>query len=368
MKILFICSSLEINKDGVGDYTRCLAIELIKQGYNVALLAINDKNIDETISENQYNDNISLLTLRFPAVLNYEQKKKMAKEYIEKFDPDWLSLQYVPYGFQDKGLPIGLVNFLKQIGGDDRKWHVMFHELWLSISKISPLKHKIISFFQKKIVVGLLKDLNAKCIMTSNRLYQLVLHKEDIISQILPLFSSISKSIFDTAFIEHEVIEKLPEPNKSLDNYKFLGIFGTIYPDSNIETVLRNLITKTDKQLILLIFGKSGAWGINEIKRLELILKDKILFLNLGMLHADKISTLLQFIDTGISCTSTNYIGKSSVFAAMRFHNLNIILPPKNIFPEYDKEIEEYKNLLISRPAEQWDVNFIAKQFIANLN
>ena len=43
MKLLFLCSSLEPGRDGVGDYTRRLAGECLRQGHEVRLLSLNDK-------------------------------------------------------------------------------------------------------------------------------------------------------------------------------------------------------------------------------------------------------------------------------------------------------------------------------------
>ena len=56
MKIAFICGSIEPGRDGVGDYTRRLAIELIKNSYEVAVIALHETIIDERISVNEKNE------------------------------------------------------------------------------------------------------------------------------------------------------------------------------------------------------------------------------------------------------------------------------------------------------------------------
>jgi hypothetical protein len=43
MKIVFVCGSVEIGRDGVGDYTRQLGLELLNQGHEVRIIGINDK-------------------------------------------------------------------------------------------------------------------------------------------------------------------------------------------------------------------------------------------------------------------------------------------------------------------------------------
>jgi Trk K+ transport system NAD-binding subunit len=56
MKIAFICGSLEPGRDGVGDYTRRLAGELVKQQHEVLVIAFNDRQIKDTLKAVQYTD------------------------------------------------------------------------------------------------------------------------------------------------------------------------------------------------------------------------------------------------------------------------------------------------------------------------
>ena len=45
MKIAFLCGSLEPGFDGVGDYVRMLASEVIVQGHQAVIVAINDTHL-----------------------------------------------------------------------------------------------------------------------------------------------------------------------------------------------------------------------------------------------------------------------------------------------------------------------------------
>jgi hypothetical protein len=47
LKILFVCSCLEPGLDGVGDYTRRLAVELVALGHSCTLLALADGLVQE---------------------------------------------------------------------------------------------------------------------------------------------------------------------------------------------------------------------------------------------------------------------------------------------------------------------------------
>ena len=165
MKILFLCGSLEPGKDGVGDYTRRLAGELIRQGHEAAIV-------------------------RIPSMFSAKKRFSLASGFINSFDPEWLSLQFVPYSFNVKGLPFGLAGKLKKIG-KGRKWHIMFHELWLQRYTGVSLKIKILSYIQEFIVCRMLVKLNPKLIHTHLPFYQTLIKKRGYDTLALPLFSNI---------------------------------------------------------------------------------------------------------------------------------------------------------------------------------
>ena len=103
MKILFICGSLEPGKDGVGDYTRRLAGELIKQNTVIEIISLNDKYIKQ-IWEGTQEDGVQRIpVLRLPASCPWDKRLQKAKERIDSFEPEWLSLQYVAFAFNNKG-------------------------------------------------------------------------------------------------------------------------------------------------------------------------------------------------------------------------------------------------------------------------
>ncbi len=144
MKIIFICSSLEPGKDGVGDYTRRLATEIIKQGHNAFIIALNDRFISETERIKQFSDNISVETLRISSVSKWTERIDVMNAFISKILPDWVSLQYVPYGFNKKGLPFSLPFNLQQL--KVAKWHIMFHEIWLEFPEHHHLNIRCMGF------------------------------------------------------------------------------------------------------------------------------------------------------------------------------------------------------------------------------
>ena len=367
MKILFICGSIEPSKDGVGDYTRRLCGELIKMGHHAQILSLFDKQALKFSNQNQLTEENVVLAYRIPKNTTYNQRLNITKEIIEKEKPDLISLQYVPFSFHNKGVPFWLPFFLKQIN-HEIKWHVMFHEMWTGISVISPFKHKVYGFFQRQIARKIISNLNPISITTSNILYQLVLEKNGISTEILPLFSNIPKVKVDDEF-KKIFFENLKIHENNADNYLFTGVFGSIYPEANLEIVLNELIIKAqsvNKKIVFISFGRNNNEGEKKIKSLKNKFSETIQFFNYGILSENNISNLLQLLNIGISCTPYQHLGKSGVFAAMKLHNLEVLMSCNEEIPEY--KYKEKMEDFINRTPEMWSAEYVARNFISIIN
>ncbi len=311
MKIVFICSSLEPGKDGVGDYTRRLAGELIRQGHNVGIVALHDSHIDNFQHEIQVDQNSKINTLRLSSCISWRGKKQRVKKFIDDFDPEWLSLQFVSYGFHKKGLPFLLPNFLIDIGGN-RKWHLNFHELWIAKST---LKHKVIALLQKKIVFVLIKALSPVKISTSIKLYKDRLDKYHV--EILPLFGNIPLSNQNSTLL-------LP-----LNNSFKVVHFGTFSED---EIGFKRQIGKVillakyiDKEIDFIVCGNGGVYKDSRIKLLSKEYSS-INVIDYDILSVAEISQLFCECDLGISRANYAYVGKSGTTQSMVEHGLPVLL------------------------------------------
>ena len=111
MKILFICGSIEPGKDGVGDYTRRLCGELIRIGHEVQILSLCDFQVASFISDSQETEAKKVVANRIPKATSNKQRILWSQDVLNKFEPDWISLQYVPYSFNPKGLPFWFLLF-----------------------------------------------------------------------------------------------------------------------------------------------------------------------------------------------------------------------------------------------------------------
>ena len=359
---------MEEGKDGVGDYTRKLAAALTRSNISTIVVGVNDKFQTEDIWEGlQSVDGVTLNIIRFSKKVSWNVKTAQLNTLLEKFNPEWISLQYVPYGFNKKGVPFFLPSVLQNIKGNF-KWHIMFHEMWVGTSPTSPFMHKLYGFFQRKIAISMVKKIKPSLIHTSNLLYQLIQHASGINSKLLPLFSNINYKQCEPDLIIN-VFKQLEITASEKRNWLFIGIFGHLYSVENIHAVLENELEKamsSNKQLALISFGKINSFELDKLYALQKKY-DKLALKILGEKSEEEISCILQLLDKGLSCTPYELIGKSGAFAAMKRHHLQVLIPTIITIPAYEKDVVSYNTYLDNRLPEEWDVSYIGKQFIKDI-
>lgn len=369
MKILFICSSLEPGRDGVGDYTRRLSSELMKQGHDITALSLNDKYINNTSIEIQESESFKLTVLRLASSQPLKERLSHAKSYIDEFNPDWISLQFVIFGYHHQGLPLWLNKL--SILGEGRQWHIMFHELWLGMEINAPKKHLLWGGIQKLIIKSLIKTLKPAIIQTHTFLYKQSLLDIGFKSDYLPLFGNIpvvngykkkSNQIFD----ETRCIK--------------LILFGHIHPNAPVSDFFKELTTyaiENNLKVSLTLLGICGIYQEHWINECKLIGINAIV---LGEKPTQYISEILSKSTLGISTTPSALLGKSGSVAAMREHELPVIcvsspwLPKRNKILNLPGGIGVYKkgnlkSLFIQNSSNLPDnnISLISTQFINSL-
>lgn len=325
MKIVFICSSLESGKDGVGDYTRRLVGELIRQGHDASIIALHDRHIESIEEVIQTEQDTTISVLRLPACISWEKRVKGAKKYIERVEPEWLSLQYVPFGFHDKGLHWGLAERLLSIG-QGRKWHIMFHELWVGIDIYSGIKLKIWGNIQRIFIIELLHKIKFRAIHTQSLCYKKLLLKDlEYEAYYLPLFSNIPLVDFGEDLNNNE---------------KYIVIFGAIHSSSEakiLATEVAEYCLQNNTKVSLKIIGKSGVEKYSWIQAWRSVGLEAEL---LGEQPQEVISKVLWNATIGLSCTALAVIDKSGSVAAMRLHGLPVLCVAPHWFPRGIDKIE----------------------------
>lgn len=366
MRILFICSSLEPGRDGVGDYTRKLAAELVKQQFKIILIAFNDRFIREDFIEcTQPDENETLEVIRFSSNTELTFRLNYIKKLATQYSFDWISLQYVPYGFNKKGIPFYLPKAFAKLRAKAR-WHIMFHETWIGMSAVSPFTHKVYGYFQKKIIAALIKKLKPNLLTTTNLVYQLALQEKNFNAERLPLFSNISVYEQDESYVS--ALEKKYAVNLKTGEYFRLGIFGTLYPEAQLSDLVPAFIKEkhTGKKIMIIVFGKNSR--PEELNKLKQQLPGAVVCIELGELAPCHTSNVFKLLDEAVLCTPVEYIGKSGAYAALRLHGVKVVSLSYTPITRYEEDILQYNQYLSEREAAKWSAKYIKDKFIALLH
>ena len=326
MRFVFLTGCIEPGKDGVGDYTRLLSRECIRQGHQCLVISINDHFAVSPVSANAADDTGEI---RLPATLAWAERIAKAREKIDEFKPDWISVQFVSYGLQRKGIIFGLIRGLTALAKNIRV-HVMLHELWIGEDNVATFKSRIIGRIQKYFILEMIRSLKPEVIHTSNQAYCALLKLNGVASSTLPLFGSIpvvAEARTDW-IIERLRMEGVNVAQSSRESFWFFGMFGSLHPVWPPEPLLSMLIDegKADgKKVVLLAVGRIGP-GALLWQKISQEYRGRISCAWLGELSAGKVSDYLQFIDFGIATSPYDLCGKSGTVAAMLEHGLPVVV------------------------------------------
>jgi len=311
MKIIFICGSLEIGKDGVGDYTRKLASEMINQGHQCAIVGLMDRFVKHQKIEVQHHQNSYVNVIRLPYNRGYSMNCKQVRHWIYSFNPDWISLQYVPFSFHNKGLPIGLGKVLKK-AFSGWKFHVMFHELWIEKKTRQPLKKRIWSYLQKYNIKSFITVLQPTLVHTHLPIYQERLKGIGTYARALSLFSNID--------VVRNPFPKAPERFK-------LAFFSQVAVSSSLIEFINDFIQTTiafNLSPELILIGGSKTRMQKYVKDFECLCPGLTKVSATGFLKESEISQVIASCDLGLTPIPAHALGKSGSVAAFFAHGIPV--------------------------------------------
>ena len=330
MRIVFMCSSLAPGRDGVGDYARRLAAACAGLGHDSALLALNDPDVREASQEQQVSQGLALSTLRLPRALPWAHRITAANHWLQGQRPEWLSLQFVPYGYHPKGF-IGDLHERIQGLAEQRKIQIMFHELWIGMRRAAPLKDVLVGSLQRRAILRMIRHLRPDCIHTSNSTYQAALLRRGVRAEVLPLPGNIPVvSQPDLQWLGGELVRlgvPVPRAMDRARGWRF-GFFGSIHPSwepSSLLELIAEASRQAGREVVIVSVGRQTAGDVRW-KQMERDWAGQFSFAALGERVADEISTFLQSIDFGIAPTPWQLIGKSGAAAAMIDHGVPVIV------------------------------------------
>jgi len=305
LRILFVCSGAAPGCDGVGDYSRRLAEELRKRGHFAAILALNDRLVENSprLLENE---------LRLSASLPWRKRLVAAKKFASEFRPNLWSLQFVGYGFDSRGLPLGLAKRLRHLGGNEI-WHAMFHELW--VERGGGWKFQILSRLQAALVLQLCRTLKPSIIHTSNISYKKRLADAGVASSILPLFGNIPP---------------VPTDIKTDPSHWVFAFFGSIRrgwePEPLLSRIEEARVCTGKTKCRFISIGRLGEFGDKIWSSMERSGYEHFVFEKRGELCPGDVSRELQSANFGIAVSPLDILGKSGAVAAMREHGLPVVV------------------------------------------
>jgi hypothetical protein len=246
-------------------------------------------------------------------------------QYLRRHAPDWVSWQFVPYGFHQRGfLPSALLQHAPGLRGP--RCHVMVHEPWLGIETGAAWRARATGWLQRRGVVCLLNQLDPDCVQTTNAAYQHVLRREGFEASVLGLFGNVP--IADPLPRDEVLARWLPSSNTSDGAAPLVAItFGTLHPQWHPGATVDWLLTTARRLARPPVLISIGRTGHHAETILDAFRKVGIPVVVTGELNATAISPLLVAADLGIAPHPWALIGKSGAAAAMLDHGLPVLVP-----------------------------------------
>lgn len=350
--LLITCGCLELSKDGIGDYSFNLAKAISTYNIKVILVSLNDTYVKEFREENKGN----LAICRIPRSKKWREKAYIYKNILETVSPDHVSFQYVVYAYHEKGLPWlanrYIIHILK-----DYETSLMLHEPWIGRSTTDSFSHKIVGFFQRRLIHQLIKNIAPVKVFTSNSTFHKLLEVYGISNEILPLFSNIP-------FTEKAVLlfkKELKKRNiENVENQLKIVLFGRIPFRWKMSCFAKWLgSTKTT----IFTVGRSDQQQAVYFKQQITAINPSICVEILGEQPSDIISGILQYVDVGLALTSPEIMGKSGVVAAYKEHGLPILSAGINedFSVLKSEEIRPKNCITLNKPLGEQSLDFIKK-------
>jgi hypothetical protein len=299
-RIAFLCGCAEPGKDGVGDYTALLAGECERRGLATLRVALNDPYV--TGAE------VGEGTLRLGADMRWNARVEQAREAVERFGADMVSLQWVPYAFHGRGIPWGIEKGLGRIAAG-RAAQVMCHEVWIGGETGASLGHRLTGAAQRMVMRRILRALRPGRVQTSNAAYAALLGRAGFAAEVLPMFGAIPVT---GAGVQRE------------GGVLRFGMFGALHPEWPPEPLLGRL-RGLGKRLEIEHIGRM-ANGEETWRAMERRYGGEFGFKRHGEQPAARVSQFLTEMDFGIATTPLALIGKSATVAAMLEHGLPVIV------------------------------------------
>ncbi len=302
-----------------------LAGECLRLGHPVFALSLNDPGTD--VSTEASDDGVE--NIRLPSVMPWSERVRLADAWLAARGVECVSVQMVCYGFQPKGIVIGLGDRLRVLASR-RAAHIMFHELWIGLPTGAPLKQRVIGQVQRHFILDAVRKLAPKVMHTNNPVYEGVLKRLGIKAHVLPLFSNVPIVPPDDDWILcHPSLAKAGLSADTREKFWVFILFGGLHPEWRPQPLLDYLLQAgqiAGKRILLACAGNLGQKGPEIWNRMSREFGGKVSVAYFGEQPPRGVSEILSFADFGISASPWALVGKSGAAAAMLDHGLPVIV------------------------------------------
>lgn len=326
-RLALLCAGLEEGKNGVGDYCRTLARELARRRVRCDLLSLNDRDVaDVTPASGSAGDEAGQL-VRIPSRLSPTERGRVAARYLRLWQPDWVSLQFVGYGFQSKGIALRESFWLPRLLAPFRL-ELMMHELWIGLLASDPPKDHVIGALQRCAITRLIRRTSPAVIHTSNEVYRRLLGQAGFEARLLPLFGNVPVGSESAPWLA-EALKQACGVDVSLGRERFwlFGLFGGIPGGWRCEPLLariEKMAADGGQTAIVVSVGQIGSDTARLFSQWQARFAT-LRFAALGPRPASEVSQFLNTIDFGLSSYPLYLLGKSGSAAAMFEHGVPVI-------------------------------------------
>jgi hypothetical protein len=315
-KILIICGSIEPGKDGVGDYTRILSNELYRLGMTVRLIALYDKYVSNVTVEPKLNGGNDFVAVRIPVKLSVNKKIDVFRQELREFQPDFISIQFVPFSFNEKGVVAELVYLFSRIKRRPYKWSITFHELWINEQDNTKIKIFLWARAQRFFIKVFVRLLDNPVLITTNELYASRFGSKHV--NVLPLFGNIK--------IFSRPDNKLQYKEDSVLRVLLFGSLTTNFEEFKQQLPLvKSIKDKFFSSVTFLFVGRQVSSVEIYEKIIHSVLPDAVIEIK-GQLPEEKLSITIQSVDIAISRAGADLANKSGSTIAILEHGIPVIL------------------------------------------
>jgi hypothetical protein len=336
MRIAFLCGGLGLG--GVADYTRLLAGALRAHGVESLIIGLADREAPEIARGGD--------TLALPAALPWRLRIDAAEAALAAFAPDWVSLQFVPFAFNRKGVVALEARALARLIGS-RRSHVMMHELWVEpLPRPVALRRRLLRAAQRASILRLLGLIGPDILHTSNAVYEALLMEAGFTAARLPLFGNVPiEHRPDRTWLDAALAAAGHDPAR---RPLLFGFFGGVDPEWDGTRLLGRLAAALARiGRTGLVLSAGAAAGMPERLRRWAAGHRQLGVLALGIQPIERISSYLQALDFGLTSYPHALIGKSSSVIAMLEHGVPVIVSWGDLRPDLPAIEPEWSPLLL---------------------